>query len=103
MFERRQTRQQYSTRLAFVSRERQSASQDVTRRQHAKLVAQLSRAPAAVEHRDHGVEGQPGIRFETADQTGESGSAAEATNVERPQAHASIALAARRIVNRSLI
>ena len=61
VLERRQPRQQHAARFARVARQRQRALQDVARRQHAELVAQLPGAAAAVEHRDDGVQVQPGI------------------------------------------
>ena len=61
VLEHRQPRQQHAPRLALVARQRQRALQHVARRQHAELVAQLPRAPAAVEHRHDGVQRQPGI------------------------------------------
>ena len=61
VLERRQARQQHPPRLALVARQRQRALEDVARRQHAEFVAQLARTAAAVEHRDDGVDVQPGI------------------------------------------
>ena len=63
-----------STRRASASL-RASASahlQDVARRQHAELVAQLAGAAAAVEHRDDRVDPQPGVRLQAAEQAREA-------------------------------
>ena len=56
VLERRQPREQHAPRLARVARQRERALEDVARRQHAELVAQLPGAAAAVEHRDDGVQ-----------------------------------------------
>ena len=72
VFERRQPRQQHAARFAFVARQRERTAQDVARRQHAQLVAQLAGAAAAVEHRDDGVERQPRVALQTAEQAGEA-------------------------------
>ena len=87
VFERRQPRQQHAARLALVARQRQRALQHVARRQHAELVAQHARAPAAVEHRDDGVDGEPRVGLQSAEQTRQSGAAAEAADVEGAQLH----------------
>ena len=61
--------------------------QDVARREHAELVAQLPRAAAAVEHGDDGVELEPGIAFQTAEETWEPGAATEAADVQFAKPH----------------
>ena len=66
--------------------ERQRALEHVARRQHAELVAQLPRRSAAVEHRDDGVQIDPGIALEPAEQTRQPGAAAEAADLEDTQA-----------------
>ena len=87
LLERRQARQQHAARFALVARERERALQHVARRQHAELVAQLTGAAAAVEHRDDGVELQPGIGLEPAEQARQPGAAAEAADVQLAQLH----------------
>jgi hypothetical protein len=87
MLEHRQPRQQHAARLALVARERERALQHVARRQHAQLVAQLSGAAAAVEHRDDGVHLEPGIRLEPAQQARKPGAAADAADVQLAQLH----------------
>ena len=87
VLERRQPRQQHATRLARVARQRQRALQNVTRRQHAELVAQHARTAAAVEHRDDGVGMHPRIVLQPAEQTRQSGPAAEAADLQFAQVH----------------
>ena len=87
VLERRQARQQHAPRFAGVARQRQRALQDVAGRQHAELVAQLSGAAAAVEHRDDGVEVQPRVLLQAAEQARQSGAAAEAADVQLAQTH----------------
>ena len=87
MLERRQPREQHPARFALVARHRQRAAQHVARRQHAELVAQLTRAAAAVEHRDDGVQRQPGIGLESAEQAGQTGAAPETADIEPAQLH----------------
>ena len=87
LLERRQPRQQHAARFAFVARQRERALQHVARRQHAQLVAQLPGAAAAVEHRDDGVQVEPGIGLQAAEQTRQSGAAAEAADVQLAQMH----------------
>ena len=87
VLEHRQPRQQHAPRLALVARQRERALQHVARRQHAQLVAQLPGAPAAVEHRDDGVDVQPRVRLQAAEQARQAGAAAEAPDVQRPQLH----------------
>ena len=64
--------------------------QHVAGRQHAELVAQLAGDSAAVEHRDDGVEIEPGIVLETAEQARQPGAAAETPDLQIAQAHAAI-------------
>ena len=90
VLEHRQPRQQNRARLALVARQRQRALQHVARRQHAQLVAQLPRRPAAVEHGDDGVEIDPGIVLEAAEQARQAGAAAEAADLQDTQTHATI-------------
>ena len=87
MFQGREPRQQHAARLALVPRERERAFQDVAGREHAQLVAQLTRASAAVEHRDDGVEMKPGIVLETAEEAGEPRAAAETADVQLAELH----------------
>ena len=87
VLERRQPREQHAPRLARVARQRQRALEDVARRQHAQLVAQLARAAAAVEHRDDGVGVQPRIGLQSAEQARQTGAAAEAADVQLAQTH----------------
>ena len=87
VLERRQPRQQHAPRLGLVARQRQRALQHVARRQHAELVAQHAAAAAAVEHRDHGVEPQPRVALQAAQQAGQTGAAAEAADVELAELH----------------
>ena len=87
MLERRQARQQHPARLAFVARQRQRAAQHVARRQHAELVAELAGAAARIEHRHYGVETQPGVAFQTAEQAGQTGAAAETAKVDFAKSH----------------
>ena len=87
LFEHGQAGEQHTPRLTFVARERQGALQHVARRQHAELVTQLTRAAPAVEHRDDGVDAQPGIALQAAKETRQAGAAAEAADVEIPQLH----------------
>src|SRR6185503_5540608 len=62
-------------------------AEDIARRQHPELVAQLAGAAATVEHRDDCIQAQPGIRLEPAEQTREPGTAAKAADVEPAQLH----------------
>jgi hypothetical protein len=87
MLERGQAREQHSSRLPLIPRESQRALQHVAGRQHPQLVAQLTRAPAAVEHGHDSVEGEPGIRLEAAEQAGKAGSTADAANVQLAKMH----------------
>ena len=73
--------------LALARNEREGAFQDIAGRQHAELVAQLTRAAAAVEHGDDCVDAEPGIVLQAAEQARQPGAAAEAADVERLQAH----------------
>ena len=79
--------EQHAPRFALVARERQRALQHVARRQHAELVAQLARTAAAVEHRHDGVDVQPGIGLEAAEQARQARAAAEAADVQGAQLH----------------
>ena len=83
----RQTSEQHVARLALVSRERQRAAQHVAGGQHAKLVAQLTGAPAAVEHGHDGMDEQPGIGFETTEEARQTRAPAEASDVQRTKLH----------------
>ena len=96
VLERRQARQQDAPRLGFVARQRQRALEHVARRQHAELVAQHAAAAAAVEHRDDGVEPQPRVALEAAQQAGQPGAAAEAADVQLAELHAPGILVRRR-------
>src|SRR5829696_5326176 len=87
MLERRQARQQDAASLAFIARQRQRAAQHVARRQHAELVAELTGAAARVEHRHYGVEPQPRITFQTAQQAGQTRAAAETAKVDFAKSH----------------
>ena len=55
--------------------------------QHAELVAELTGAAAAVEHRDDGVQREPGIGLEATEQAGKSGAAAETPDIDPAQLH----------------
>ena len=74
-------------RFALVARQRERALQHVAGRQHAQLVAQLSRTAAAVEHRDDGVEVEPGIGLQPAEQARQARAAAEAADVQLTKTH----------------
>ena len=88
VLEHRQPRQQHAARLARVSRQRERALEDVARRQDAELVAQLPRAPAAVEHRHDGVDVQPGIVLQAAENARHPGAAAKAPDIQLAKTHA---------------
>ena len=100
LLERGQPGEQHAPRLAFVARQRQRALQHVARRQHAQLVTQLSRAAAAVEHRDDRIDAQPGVALQSAKQAGQTGAAAETADVEIPQLHHGIVRCPRTAVTR---
>ena len=87
VLERRQPRQQDAPRLGLVARQRQRALEHVARRQHAELVAEHAAAAAAVEHRDDGVQPQPRVALQAAQQAGQTGAAAEAADVELAELH----------------
>src|SRR5581483_12188956 len=87
VLERRQAREQHATRFARVPRERQRALQDVAGRQHPQFVPELTRTAAAVEHRDDGVDLQPRIVLQAAEQAGKPRAAAEAADIELAKAH----------------
>jgi len=87
VLERRQTRQEDAPRFAFVPRQRERAPEHVSGRQHPQLVAQDARTSAAVEHRDHGVQRQPWVGLQPAEQAGQARAAAEATDRERAETH----------------
>src|SRR5262249_47916112 len=88
VLERRQTRQQHATGFASVAREGERALENVARRQHAELVAKLTRAAAAVEHRHDRVETEPRVVLETAEQAWQPGPTAKAADVQLAQLHA---------------
>ena len=90
LLERRQPRQQHAPRLALVARQRQRALEHVAGRQHAELVAQLTRAAAAVEHRDHRVEAEPRVVLEAAEQARQAGAAADTPDVQLAESHAAV-------------
>jgi hypothetical protein len=90
--ERRQSRQQHAARFAFVARQREGALQHVPGWQYAKLVAQLARAATAVEHGDHGVQLQPRIRLQAAEQTRQPGAAADTADIHLAKVHPGIVL-----------
>src|SRR5439155_6013291 len=90
VLEHRQARQQDATRLARVARERERAFQDVARRQDAELVAQLSRAAAAVEHRDDAVRVQPWVGLQPAQEARKAGASAKAADAQLAQTHSVI-------------
>ena len=83
----RQTGQEQAASLGLVSGQGERALQHVARREHAELVAELTRAAAAVEHRDDGIHPQPRILLQAPKQAGQPGSAAEAPDVDFPQPH----------------
>jgi hypothetical protein len=87
VLEHRHAREQHTPRLAFVSRECQRALQHVAGRQHPELIAQLAGAAAAVEHRDDGVDVEPGVVLEAAEQAWKAGAAAETADRHRTQPH----------------
>ena len=87
--DRRHARQQDAPRLSLVASERQRAFQHVAGRKHAQLVAQLTRASAAVEHRDDGVETQPRVALQSSEQARKSGPTAKAPDVQLPHPHGS--------------
>ena len=87
VLERRQPRQQDAPRLGLVARQRQRALQHVARGQHAELVAEHAAAAAAVEHRDDGVQAQPRVALQAAQQAGQTGAAPEAADVELAELH----------------
>ena len=66
----RQTGQEQAASLGLVSGQGERALQHVARREHAELVAELTRAAAAVEHRDDRVHAHPGVLLEAAEQAG---------------------------------
>jgi hypothetical protein len=82
VFQGRQPGEQDLPSFALVARKRQGASQDVARRQHAELVAQLTGAAATVEHRHDGVETQPGIDLEARQHARQASASSEAADVE---------------------
>src|SRR5437667_9849453 len=90
MLERRQPRQQNPPRLARVARQGQRAFEDVARRQHTELVAELTRAAAAVEHGDDSVDAQPRIALQSAQKARQPGAATEAPDIELPKAHLAV-------------
>ena len=85
--DRRQPRQQHAARFGFVTRQRERALQHIAGGQYAKLVAKLARAAATVEHGDDGVQAEPGIDLQSAEQAGQSGAAAKAADVQLVQSH----------------
>jgi len=85
--EHRQAREEHAARFGFVRRERKRALEDIAGRQHPQLVPQLARTSAAVEHRDDGVDLEPGIALEAAKQARESRAAAETPDIEISQSH----------------
>ncbi len=88
VLETRQTRQQNATGLVLVACQRKRALEYVTWRQHAKLVAQLTGAAPAIEHRDDGIGMDPGVVLEPTDQTGQASSTTETSDVEPAKLHA---------------
>ena len=87
MLERRQTRQEHAACFPLVARHRQRAAQHVAGRQHTELVAELTGAAAAVEHGDDGVQREPGVGFESAEQAGEARAAPETPDIDTAQFH----------------
>ena len=87
VLEHRQPRQQHAPGLALVARQRECALEHVAWRQHAQLVAQLTGAPAAVEHRHDGVDLKPRVGLQPAEQTRQPRAAAEAPDVQSAQLH----------------
>jgi hypothetical protein len=82
LFERRETGEQDAAGFAFVACQGESALQDVPGGQHAQFVAQLAGAAAAVEHGDDGVELQPGVGLQAAEQARQAGSASHAADLQ---------------------
>jgi hypothetical protein len=70
LFQGRKPGQEHAPRFTLIARERERTFQHVAGRQHTELVTQLARAAAAVEHRDHGIEQQPRIVLEAAEEAG---------------------------------
>ena len=85
--DRRHARQQHASRLGLVAGERKGAFQHVAGRQHAKFVAQLPGAAAAVEHGDDRVEAEPGILLQPAERAGKPRPTPEAPDVQLPHPH----------------
>ena len=83
----RQPREQQPARLGLVAGEGERALQDVAGREHAELIAELARAAAVVEHRDDGVDAQPGVLLQAAEQARQARPAPETADVDRPQSH----------------
>ena len=89
VLQRRQPREQHAARLGLVARQGQRAAQHVAGRQDPDLVAELPRAAAAVERGDDGVDPDPGILLQPADQAGQAGASAEAPDVQLRELHPS--------------
>ena len=93
VLQHRQPRQQQRAGLALVARQRQRALEDVARRQHAELVAQLTGRAAGVEHRHDRVQIDPRVVLQPAEQAGQSRAATEAPDSQDAHPHAGILLA----------
>src|SRR5438552_10854822 len=87
VLEHRQPSEEDAARLLRVARQRQRTCQDVAWRKHAELVAQHSRAAAAIEHRDDRVRMDPRIGLEAAEQARQTGAAPQAADLQFAEAH----------------
>lgn len=90
VLERGQARQEDRSGFALVARQRERTLEDVTGRQDAELIAQLAGAPAAVEHRDHGIHAQPRVVLQAAEHPRKTRAPAETTDGQLAQAHGSL-------------
>ena len=86
-FQHRQAREKNRARFRFVAGEREGAFQNIARWQDPKLIAQHAGRSTAVEHRHDGVQFKPGIGFQPAKQTRQSGPTAETADLEGAKAH----------------
>src|SRR5207245_10741886 len=81
VLQRRQAREQHPARFPRIAGERERTLENVAGRKDAELVAQLTRTAAAVEHGNDGVQAQPRVLLQPAQQTREARAAAAATAV----------------------
>ena len=90
MLQRGQPRQQDPAGFLLIARQRQRTFKHIARREHAELVSQLTRTATTIEHRDDGIDTQPGILLQPAEQAGEPGPTSKAADVQLPQLHVGI-------------